>query len=187
MHISCLVPNRRALDRFLAAVEGLEFASISAVVWVHGSDEFSRANMGCTVEQHLLENKEISRALEGSKIMVRAYVSGAFHCPFSGKVPIERAANLAEQLVSTVGNATELVLADTLGAGLVDEVRQTIKQTRKLLPVFPLGLHLHNTRGYSLGVISMAVEELGIRSFEGSVAGCPTKINLCNLFVEVLS
>lgn len=39
-----------------------------------------------------------------------------------------------------------------------------------------LGLHLHNTFGYALGVISMAVSELAVRSLEGSVAGlggCP--------------
>ncbi len=40
----------------------------------------------------------------------------------------------------------------------------------------PLGLHLHNTFGYALGAVAEAVESLGVRSIEGSVAGlggCP--------------
>lgn len=101
---------------------------------------------------------------------LRAYVSGAIHCPQSGRVSPEKAGELAAKLAS-LGDVEEVILADTLGKGLVDEVRQAVCAAQKRVSGIPVGLHLHNTYGYALGAIAMAAEELDIRSFEGSVAG----------------
>ena len=175
--LTAIVPNMRGLERFLLSVDQLGLKNCSVSIWVHASEAFSQKNMGCSVSEHMASNRVMAEALVGSGVRLRAYVSGALHCPFSGPIKADRVGELAEQLVDAAGTVPveEIVLADTLGRGLVDEVRLAIMATQKRVKV-PLGLHLHNTFGYALGVISMAVSELGVRSLEGSVAGlggCP--------------
>jgi hydroxymethylglutaryl-CoA lyase len=189
--MTCIVPSRRQLDRFFAATKGLSLKNLTVSVWVHASEEFSQVstkgdiesigfstvktqrNMGFSIEHHLNENRQIARDLAGTGVKLRAYVSGAIYCPYSGRVAPEKCAELATELAGI--GVEELVLADTLGRGLVHEVREALLLTQQGLPKVPVGLHLHNTYGYALGVISMAAE-LGVRSFECSVAGlggCP--------------
>lgn len=123
-NLTVIVPNRRGLDRFLRCHSELKLKNCSVSIWVHASEAFSKKNVGCSIDEHLEENRSMAKALAGSGVRLRAYVSGAIHCPFSGPIDPERAGDLVGRLLDVAGDSVveEVILADTLGRGLVDEV-----------------------------------------------------------------
>lgn len=170
--LTCIVPNHRGMLRAIDA------GATSVSIWVHGSDAFSLKNLRMSTAEHMRENEKIARLAEQHRIPLRGYISGAIHCPFSGPVAPSRVAQLASELNSAVSPLLqELVIADTLGRGTIAEVGLAVNAARSVLPShIPLGLHLHNTFGYALGCIAVAVQDWNIRSIESSVSalgGCP--------------
>ncbi len=175
-HFVCIVPSQRGLERALAAGAGLRSLSVS--LWVHATEAFSQRNMGMSVADHMRENRAMARTVEassdGGRVRLRTYVSGALWCPVTGAVEAKRVGELAAELSALSDSVEEVVLADTLGKGLVSSVREALREAGRCGR--PLGLHLHNTYGYALGAVADAVEQMGVRSIEGSVAGlggCP--------------
>jgi isopropylmalate/homocitrate/citramalate synthase len=171
-NLTCIVPNQRGLERALAAGAGLPNLSVS--LWVHATEAFSQRNMGMPISDHMRENRAMARTAAAAGVRLRTYVSGALWCPVSGPVEAARAGTLACELAALAPEVEEVVLADTLGRGLPRDVRAALLAAGSCGK--PLGLHLHNTFGYALGAVAEAVESLGVRSIEGSVAGlggCP--------------
>ena len=176
VRLTAIVPNRRGMARALDATETRRGrGGLSVSVWVHGTEAFSRRNMGCSRAARLEENREVVRMAAAAGVGVRAYVSGALFCPETGKVAAGEVAGLARQMLA-MGPMEELVIADTLGRGTARDVREAIEAVRgECGTEVPMGLHLHNTFGRALGAVEEATR-LGLRSFESSVAGlggCP--------------
>ena len=172
VQLTCLAPNARGMESALKA------GATSVSVWVHGSNAFSHKNLGMSCEEHMQQNRVIAGMAEVEHgVSLRAYVSGAIHCPLEGvRIDPQAVGQLAESLAHLSPKVEEIVLADTTGRGGILQVKEAVMAVQSQVNL-PLGLHLHNTFGYALGVASSALaEDWNVSSFEGSAAGlggCP--------------
>ncbi|MDQ3812014.1 MAG: hydroxymethylglutaryl-CoA lyase [Chloroflexota bacterium] len=162
-----LVPNRRGLDRALAA------GAVDVALFLAATESFSRANINRTIADSLADAREVIAAARPARVGVRAYISVAFGCPYEGVVQPAQVRGLAERLFEV--GVQEVVLGDTIGVGTPGEVSRLLEA---LLPVAPLerwGMHFHDTRGTALANV-MASLEFGIAHFDsaaGGLGGCP--------------
>ncbi|HUY61594.1 MAG TPA: hydroxymethylglutaryl-CoA lyase [Candidatus Dormibacteraeota bacterium] len=163
--VRVLVPNRRGLERALAAGVGHVLVTIGV------TDGFNRRNVNCSVDQSLGQLGEIVAAAEGA---VDVSLSVAFGCPFEGAVAPARTAALARACLDA--GAAEVGLADTIGVADPAQVRALLGAVVSAgVPLDRISLHLHDTRGMGLANV-LAGWEAGVRRFEGSVGGiggCP--------------
>jgi hydroxymethylglutaryl-CoA lyase len=163
-----LVPNERGLDRAEAA------GADALAVFTAASDAFTERNIGKTVDQSLEVFRPVLARATHSGWWTRAYVSTAFGCPFTGRVPPERVIDVAVRL-SELG-ADEICLGDTIGVGVPSQVRElTGLFVEAGLPLDHLAYHFHDTRGTALANVVAGLED-GVACFDastGGTGGCP--------------
>ncbi|AYF97882.1 hydroxymethylglutaryl-CoA lyase [Protaetiibacter intestinalis] len=163
-----LVPNRRGLDRALAA--GLDEVSVV----VSATESFAHANLNTTVEGALATAAEVIAAAGEVGVPVRGYVSMSFGDPWEGPVPVARVAELAGRLHAA--GASTIALGDTIGTGTPGHVVDLVERTVDAgVPRDVLALHLHDTYGQALGNVQAALR-VGITEFDSSAGGlgrCP--------------
>lgn len=165
--LTALVPNRRGLERAMAA--GLSEIAIFAAA----SETFSRRNLNQSIEASLAGYADVCALARTSAMRVRGYISTVFGCPYEGDVPVETVRRVAEALLAI--GADEVVLSDTIGIGHPGQVRRVLADLRDHLPWDQVALHLHDTRGTALANVLVALEA-GIRMFDasaGGLGGCP--------------
>jgi isopropylmalate/homocitrate/citramalate synthase len=162
-----LVPNLRGLERARAA--GVD----DVALFTAASDAFAQRNIGKTIEQSLAEYRTVAESALSAGMRVRAYVSTAFACPYSGPVRPDDVWPIVVQLLEM--GAHEISVADTIGAARPDEVARL---TESLLPHLPLdrfAYHFHDTNGAALDNVGIALQ-YGVRIFDsaaGGLGGCP--------------
>lgn len=147
-------------------------------VFTSASETFNKRNINATIDESIARFVPVVSDARSKGRDVRGYISCAVACPFEGPTDPSRVAAVAERLVSI--GVTEIDLGDTIGAGTPDNLVPLLKaiqarfDTRKLRSL-PVTLHLHDTFGRAADCVRAALD-LGIRSFDGSVAGlggCP--------------
>ena len=176
---SVLVPNQQGLDAAIrsnqAAVALTGRPIIDKVsVFVAASETFSLKNGNATIAQTLERLKPVVAAARNHGLHVRGYVSCVIACPFEGPIQPGRVADICFELAEIV-HTNEIDLGDTIGAGTPDSIGALIDATRGFDLVDEWVLHLHDTFGHAADCVRAALD-LGIRSFDGSVAGlggCP--------------
>lgn len=161
-----LVPNNKGLEAALAV--GVQDVAVFTAV----SDSFTKANIGCTVEESLGRFEPIYRQ---PGIRVRAYISCSMGCPYEGKVAVSKVAELAERLYRMGSDV--ICLADTIGAGKPEEVPVLVKAVASAgVPIEKIALHFHDT------LERLAIQKIekglsvGIRMIDsaiGNLGGCP--------------
>ncbi len=163
-----LVPNTRGFERAHAA--GIR--CVSTVL--SASETHNQRNINSTVRESLSALGRILSDAKAEGLRTRAYISTAFGCPYEGAVDPSRVVDLA--LALTAAGADEIALGDTVGVatppGVVDLVRRLEAAG---IPPESVAMHLHDTLGMAL-VNALAAWQVGIRSFDGAVAGvggCP--------------
>jgi len=162
-----LVPNERGMERALEA--GIDAVALFAAA----SEAFSQANIRATIYESFERFGPVARIAEREGIWLRGYVSTAFHCPFSGPVPVEQAVVVAERLFEL--GCDEVAIADTIGHATPDDTRRLLELAVERLDVPRLAFHLHDTTGLALENIRLALDA-GIAIFDGSaggLGGCP--------------
>jgi hydroxymethylglutaryl-CoA lyase len=100
-------------------------------------------------------------------------VSAAFGCPFEGEVPLDRVIEIAQRLRE--GEPYEICFADTIGAGVPDQVTELLARARTALPGVRLRCHFHNTRNTGLANAYAAIQG-GVGTLDasvGGIGGCP--------------
>ena len=171
-----LVPNMRGLDRFLCAHEKGALDSVSVIT--SATDGHSRANVGMDVATAVVESARVVRAAVAEGVGVRGYVSMAFGCPIDGETNQQYVEDII--LAYTEAGADVVVIADTVGHGLPNEVAQTCTRALELVgsvlsegeePGSHLGLHMHDTRGFAAENCAVAME-MGFLHFDSAIAGC---------------
>lgn len=166
--LSALVPNIKGFE--MAAAAGLTEVAVFAAA----SDAFSNKNINCNVQTSLERFTPVFAAAAAAKIRVRAYVSCAMGCPYSGPVAPAAAAFVARRLLDA--GAYEVSLGDTIGVGSPPTVRALLAACRDAgVPVEATAVHFHATYGLALANIAAALEE-GISVVDASVGGlggCP--------------
>ena len=162
-----LVPNMKGLEAAIAA-KAMEVAGFAAA-----TEAFSKRNTNCTIAESMQRQAEVCKAALGAGLRVRGYISVVLGCPYEGEVKPEAVADVAQQLFDM--GCYEVSLGDTIGTGTPARAQRMIEMVSKKIPVEKLAGHFHDTYGQALANI-LAVMELGVATFDSSVAGlggCP--------------
>jgi hydroxymethylglutaryl-CoA lyase len=162
-----LVPNMKGLEAAIAA-KATEVAGFAAA-----TEAFSKRNTNCTIAESMQRQAEVCKAALGAGLRVRGYISVVLGCPYEGKVKPEAVATVSQRLYDM--GCYEISLGDTIGTGTPAKAQRMIETVAKKIPVGKLAGHFHDTYGQALANI-LAVMELGVATFDSSVAGlggCP--------------
>jgi hydroxymethylglutaryl-CoA lyase len=162
-----LVANEHGLERAKRA--GVHSVSLIAAA----TDGFSKANTGRDALEGRQMLARLARVARAEGMWVRGYVSTCFRCPYDGEVPPARA--IEALLEVATAEIDQVVVSDTLGDADPRQIADVCAPVLAEVGADRVALHLHDT--YELGMANLlAALELGIRIFDGSVAGlggCP--------------
>ena len=162
-----LVPNMKGLEAAIAAgaTEVAGFAS--------ATETFSKRNTNCTIAESMQRQAEVCDAALKAGLRVRGYISVVLDCPYEGEVKPQTVADVATQLRDM--GCYEISLGDTIGTGTPARSQRLVETLARRMPIGMLAGHFHDTYGQALANI-LAVMELGVATFDSSVAGlggCP--------------
>jgi len=164
---AALVLNAQGFERALGAGAGEIHVAYPV------TDAFAQRNQNMSVEAAARGAEAIIAAAHANGLHATATLSVAFGCPFSGAVDPGAVAAHAGRMGAA--GADEVVLADTIGAGVPRQIRRVVPTAREAAGGAPVGLHLHNTRNTGYANV-LAGLEAGVRLFDASVGGlggCP--------------
>ena len=160
---SVLVPNARGMERAVAA------GADAICLFTAASEAYARANMNMSIDESLAAFEPVVAAARSSGMWIRAYVSTAFGCPYSGEVDEHAVVTLSERLLRL--GADELSISDTVGVAAPVDVRRVVGALLAAgIDPQTLALHLHDTRGTALANV-MAGMEVGVRCFDAAASG----------------
>ncbi|TWT46039.1 Hydroxymethylglutaryl-CoA lyase YngG [Phycisphaerae bacterium RAS1] len=172
-----LTPNEKGMDALLQvnADAGRRVVE-TAAVFTAASETFSRKNTNATIAETIERFRPVVRAARGAGLRIRGYVSCVVACPYEGAIAPQQATDVAKRLLDL--GIDELDLGETIGAGTPDTVAEMLTAVLAASAQFAgvqTTLHLHDTFGRAADCVRAALE-LGVRRFDGSVAGlggCP--------------
>jgi hydroxymethylglutaryl-CoA lyase/(R)-citramalyl-CoA lyase len=135
------------------------------------TETFARRNQNTTVaDATQLAGRLVERArLDGVRVSIT--LSAAFGDPFEGRVEQGHVLDIAGKVA--VANPDEIVLADTIGVGVPNQVRELVEGA--LTFGTTVGCHFHDTRNTGIANAAAAVES-GATVLDASVGGtggCP--------------
>lgn len=166
---SALVPNeqgfKKALDSGVAKV----------AVFTAASESFNQKNINATIDESFTRFAPVLQLAAQNAVVVRGYVSTAFHCPFEGKVSADKTADVAMRLVDL--GITDISLGDTIGKATpveVDALLELLIVKRGLKPDL-FAMHFHDTWGRAIANIMVSLAHF-ITRFDasvGGIGGCP--------------
>jgi len=160
----------------------LQFKNLTNDAWFYSgaSDTFLSKNANTTFAKQLKDFATEWGTLWRANGLneVRVMLSSAFGCAYEGVFGAEKIAARWQAIQETLAvnsfKCVELSLADTVGYATAETTADWIKKLR-LVGAPEISLHLHDTRSNALQCVEAALD-LGVRIFEGSVAGlggCP--------------
>lgn len=162
-----LVPNERGMERALEA-------GVDAIcVFTAASEEFSQANVRATIDETFERFKPVVAMAKQHGVWVRGYVSMAFHCPYEGRIPPEKAIKVSARLLDL--GVDEVAISDTVGRATPLDMDAVLTLAVDQLPVDKLALHLHDTFDLALPNVMLGLEA-GITVYDGAaggLGGCP--------------
>ena len=169
LHVIALVPNLKGAQRAHAA--GVH----KVIVPISVSESHSLANTRKGTFDQINEVAELVRWNKSQErpMRIEAGCSTALGCSMEGVIPLSRLVSVAARLDEA--GVDDIALADTVGYGTPQQVRNTIRATRAAVGGKLTKLHLHDTMGMAIANATVGVEE-GIRSFDSALAGlggCP--------------
>ncbi|MGP4025968.1 hydroxymethylglutaryl-CoA lyase [Actinomadura sp. 3N407] len=162
-----LVLNPRGLDRALAA--GVDEINVVVV----STDEFSRRNQGCSVEEGVRNWARIAERARAAGVRRAVTIAAAFGCPFEGEVPADKVLDLVRRVAES--EPDEIAIADTIGVGVPAQVRTLLAGAARIAPDVPLRCHFHNTRntGYANALTALDHGVSALDASTGGFGGCP--------------
>ena len=164
---SALVPNMQGFQSALAAKVD------EVVIFCAASESFSQKNTNCSIAESFHRLAPVALAAKDHRLRLRGSVSCALGCPYQGKVPIASVGEVVCRLRDL--GCDEIDLADTIGVGTANQVKELIQAIAEEFPIERLSGHYHDTYGQALANV-LASLEVGISTFHSSVAGlggCP--------------
>ena len=158
-----LVPNQRGLDRALTA------GADAICLFTAASEAYARANINMTIDESLVAFAPVVATARRRGMWVRAYVSTAFGCPYTGEVDERAVVSLSERLLRL--GVDELSISDTLGVAVPADLRRVLGALHAAgIGPEVVALHLHDTRGTAIANV-VAAMELGVLGFDASTGG----------------
>jgi hydroxymethylglutaryl-CoA lyase len=163
-----LVLNRRGVER--ATDAGVD--EINVVVGV--TDTFSLRNQNLSTTDAIRMAEDVIGTARSRGLFTTLTLSTAFGCPFEGEVSVDRVVELARR--GAAAGAHELCIADTIGVGTPNRVREFTARIRSAVgDQPPLRYHFHNTRNTGFANAFAAVlDGVGVLDASaGGIGGCP--------------
>jgi hydroxymethylglutaryl-CoA lyase len=163
-----LILNRRGLDR--AADTGVD--EVNVVVPV--SDTFSQRNQNMPTDEAMRMAEDVVDAARSRGLFTTITLATAFGCPFEGEVSADRVVELARR--GAAAGVHELCLADTIGVGTPNQVRDLTARVRAAVGAEPpLRYHFHNTRntGFANAFAALVDGVTVLDASAGGIGGCP--------------
>jgi len=158
-------------------LKGLEAALLSRpdeiVVFAAASESFSQKNINCSIAESIERFEPVVQAARQAGVYVRGAMSCALGCPYEGDVSAEQVGRLAA-MMKNIG-VQHLGVADTIGVGTPNRVRQALEATLQHYDLADVSGHFHDTYGQALANTLTSLE-VGVWQFDASVAGlggCP--------------
>ena len=167
IHLPVLTPNIKGFER--AAEAGAK----EAVVFASASEGFSWKNTNCSIEDGLKRAEEVVTAARAKGLRARGVISCIFACPYDGPTDPAQVLMVARRFLQM--GCYEVGLGDTLGVGTPWDTQTLLRVLLSEIPADKLAGHYHDTYGQGVSNVSKSYE-MGIRSFDSSVAGlggCP--------------
>ncbi len=168
--VSVLVPNERGLDNALEQRE--RFHEVN--VFLSASETHNRKNVNRSIAESLAGVSKVLARARAEGLRCEGVISTSFGCPYEGRVPSARVAEIAGALVEA--GAQEIGFGDTTGMANPRQVGELFASWREALgDEVELTAHFHNTRGQGLAN-ALAAWQAGVASFEssfGELGGCP--------------
>jgi hydroxymethylglutaryl-CoA lyase len=166
---SALVPNAKGLER------ALELGVESIAVFTAACDAFTQKNINMSVEASIEAFRGVMERFreERPNGRVRAYVSTAFACPYTGPVDPAVTVGVANTLHRL--GVDEISIGDTIGVAVPRDVRELTLRLLDLIPKEQIAYHFHDTRGTAIANVEAALGK-GITTFDSAAAGlggCP--------------
>jgi len=137
------------------------------------TESMNKENINKSIDETVLEFKEIIDMAKVDKIKTKIYISVAFECPYEGLVSSEYIYYLTKKFLFYGIN--EVVIADTIGAGKPDQVKKLFRRLVKDFGPSDFSAHFHDTRLLALSNVKAAMKE-GITKFDACISGlggCP--------------
>jgi hydroxymethylglutaryl-CoA lyase/(R)-citramalyl-CoA lyase len=154
-----LALNEKGYDRLRAAgLDEVRFA-------VGATESFSKRNANASVDEAVAAADHVLARAREDGVRSTATISVAFGCPFEGRVDSAKVVELAGRL----GEADEIVLADTIGVATPKQVKTLVETSRAA------GFHGHNTRntGFANAYAALEAGATTLDSSIGGLGGCP--------------
>jgi hydroxymethylglutaryl-CoA lyase len=164
---SALVPNLRGLER--ARIAGVQ----EIAVVLSATEAMNQRNINMSLDAARAASADTIVAARALGMRAKAYVAVAFECPFEGIVSPEVV--LAEIGAMFDAGASEVVIADTIGAANPHSVSDLLARCAQRFGTENLAVHFHDTRGFAIAN-AWAALAAGIRKFDssaGGLGGCP--------------
>jgi hydroxymethylglutaryl-CoA lyase len=164
---SALVPNMKGLER--AIQSGIR----RIAVFTAASETFNRKNINLGIQESLRVFKPVIERALREGMSVRGYVSTCFVCPYEGRVPKEKVADVTRALLDL--GIDEVSVGDTIGAAVPKDVESTVGFLLRDFPAGRLAMHFHDTYGMAVANVYQALQ-MGITVFDssaGGLGGCP--------------
>ena len=162
-----LAPNLKGFESARAA------GATEVAVFAAASEAFSKKNINCSIAESLERFRPVALQAKKHGIRVRGYVSCVLGCPYEGEIAPKRVADVARSLYEM--GCYEVSLGDTIGVGTPGKTKAMLEACTRRVPIERLAGHYHDTYGQALANIYASLE-MGVRSFDASVAGlggCP--------------
>ena len=158
-----LVPNQHGLERAIAA------GADAICLFTAATDAYATANIRMTIDESLAAFAPIVESARQRGTWIRAYLSAAFGCPYSGEVEAGAVVSVSDRLLRL--GVDELSISDTVGVATPTDLRRVLGALSTAgIGAEVVALHLHDTRGTALANVMTALE-LGIRCFDASTGG----------------
>ena len=130
-------------------------------------------NINKSIEDTIVEFKEIIQMTKQDNIRSKIYLSVAFECPYEGIVNPDYICELTKDFLSNGVN--EVVIADTIGAGKPEQVKKLFNTLVNDFGPSKFSAHFHDTKSLAIPNVRAAMKE-GISKFDSCIAGlggCP--------------
>jgi hydroxymethylglutaryl-CoA lyase len=164
---SCLVPNKRGLEK------ALDSGMREVAVFLSASETHNKKNVNKTIAETLEAFEEVIDPAKSAGVRVRAYVSTVYGCPYEGEVAPGKVVALVKELRAR--GVYQISLGDTIGVATPLQVRSVLGEVLNVAPREELALHFHDTRGTALANVLVGVG-MGIATVDsavGGLGGCP--------------
>lgn len=167
LHYTALVPNLKGYE----AAKAAGYPTVALVLST--TDTFNQKNLRMSLQQAIDSCRAIIQQAKQDGVKTRAYIAGAFACPYEAETPVAVTQELTHQMLAA--GADEIAIADTIGAGHPAQMKAIFKELLAQYGAERFFVHLHDTRGLAAALAWTACD-LGIRKFDASVGGlggCP--------------